>query len=171
MDRVPAFPKPQSPVQVQPAHVPQPPGPGPPFIRRAAECRESRRRVLPSLGLWPPFPTPIAPSEAFWPPSTSDSLGSQHHDPAWHPTHAAAEQSKGPRDAPTAQPQAHPPAAGRHLAAPQQVPRIPAGEPCGRHADAKVSGGSISGGCGVAGTQNSCSGDETGAEPWGRWMG
>lgn len=140
MDRVPAFPKPQSPVQVQPAHVPQPPGPGPPFIRRSAECRQPCRRVLPGLGLWAPVPTPIAPSEAFWPPSTSDSLGSQHHDPAWHPTHAAAEQSEGPRDASAAQPQAHPPVAGRHLAAPQQVPRIPAGEPRGRHADAKVSG-------------------------------
>lgn len=140
MDRVPAFPKPQSPVQVQPAHVPQPPGPGPPFIRRSAERRQLRRRVLPSLGLWPPFPAPVTASEALWPRSTSDSLGDQHHDPAWDPTHTAAEQNEGPRDAPAAQPQADPPAAGRHVAAPQQVPRVPAGEPRGRHADAKVSG-------------------------------
>lgn len=166
MDRVPAFPKPQSPVQVQPAHVPQPPGPGPPFIHRSAECRQPCRRVLPNLGLWAPFPTPIAPSEAFWPPSTTDSLGGQHHDPAWHPTHAAAEQSEGSWDAPAAQPQAHPPAAGRHLAAPQQVPRIPAGEPRGRHADAKVSGESASRSFNVGGTHlNSCSGDKTCAEP------
>lgn len=166
MDRVPAFPKPQSPVQVQPAHVPQPPGPGPSFIRRSAECRQPCRRLLPSLRLRAPLPTTITPSEAFWPPSTSDSLGSQYHDPAWHPTHAAAEQGKGPRDTPATQPQAHPPAAGRHLAAPQQVPRIPAGEPCGRHADAKVSVKSASGSFNVAGTyQNSCSGDKIRTEP------
>lgn len=150
MGRLPAFPKPQSPIQVQPAHVPQPPGPGPPFIRRPAECRKPCRRLLPSPGLWAPFPTPIAPSEALWPPSTSDSLGSQHHDAAWYSTHTAAEQSEGPRDAPTAQPKAHPPSAGRHLAAPQQVPRISAGEPRGRHADAQVSEESASEGSIVA---------------------
>lgn len=139
MARFPALPKPQSPVQVQPAHVPQPPGPAPPFICWSTDCRQPCHWTLPSLGLWASLPAPITPTKAFWPHTSSDSVGGEHHDPTWHSTHAEAEQSKGPRHTATAKPQAHPSAAGRHCAAPQQIPRVPAGEPLGWHADTKVS--------------------------------
>lgn len=138
VDPVPALPKPQSPVQVQPAHVPQPPGPGPPFICRSADRWQPRHRALQSLGLWSSLPAPITAPEAFWPHTSSDSLGGQHHDPAWHSPHAAKEQSEGPGNATSAEPQAHPSAAGLHRTAPQQIPRVPAGEPLGWHTDTKV---------------------------------
>lgn len=139
VDPVPALPKPQSPVQVQPAHVPQPPGPASPFICRSTDRRQPRHRALPSPGLWSSFPAPITPPEAFWPHTSSDSLGGQHHDPTWHSPYAPAEQSEGPRNAATAEPQAYPSAARLHCAAPQQIPRVPAGESPGWHTDTKVS--------------------------------
>lgn len=139
VDPLPALPKPQSPVQVQPAHVPQPPGPGAPFIRRPADGWQPLGGALPALGLWPPLLAPVTPPEAFWPHASSDSLGGEHHDPARHASDAAEEQSEGPGNAASAEPQAHPPAAGLHGAAPQQVPRVPAGEPPGGHTDTKVS--------------------------------
>lgn len=136
VDPVPARSKPQSPVQVQPAHVPQPPGLGAPFICRSTD---SRQPWLPTLGHWSPLPAPFTPPEAFWPHTSSDSLGGQHHDPARHSPNAAKEQSKGPGNATSAQPQAHSSAAGLHCTAPQQIPRVPAGEPLGGHTDTKVS--------------------------------
>lgn len=139
VDPVPALPKPQSPVQVQPAHVPQPPGPGRPFIFWSADRRQPRHRALPSHGLWSSFPAPVTPPEAFWPHSSSDSLGGQHHDSARHSPHAPAQQSEGPRNAAATEPQAYPSAARLHCTAPQQIPRVPAGEPLGWHTDTKVS--------------------------------
>lgn len=131
MDPVPALPEPQSSVQVQPAHVPQPAGPGPPFVRRAADRRQPGGGALPPPGLRSSLPAAVAPPEAFWPHASPDSLGGEHDDPARHSSHEAEEQSEGPRHAASAQPKAHPPAAGLHRAAPQQVPRVPAGEPIG----------------------------------------
>lgn len=93
VDPVPALPKPQSPVQVQPAYVPQSPSPRPPFVRRSTHRWQPCHRSLPSLGLWSSLPAPITPPEAFWPHTSSDSLGGQHHDPTWHSPYATKEQS------------------------------------------------------------------------------
>lgn len=135
VDPVPAFSKPQSPVQVQPAHVPQPPGAGPVFVRRSTDCRQPCRWALPSFGLWSSLPAPVTPPEAFWPHATSDSLGVQHHDPTWHSPNAKKEQSEGAGYASSTEPQVDPSAARVHRPAPQQIPRVPAGEPLGGHTD------------------------------------
>lgn len=139
VDSFPALPKPQSSVQVQPAHVPQSTSSGALFLHRSTYCWNPRHRTLPFFGLWSPFPATITSPKAFWSHTSSDSFGGQHHDSTRYSPHETKEQSEGPWNATTAKPQAHLSTAWFHGVASEQIPWVPAGEPLGWDSNTKVS--------------------------------
>lgn len=139
VDSFSALPKPQSPIQVQPAHVPQSASPGARFLRRSTYCWQPSDRTLPFLGLWSPFSATITTPKAFWSHTSSDSFSGQHHDSTRDSPYETKEQSEGPWNTTTSKPEAHLSAAWVHCVASEQIPWVPVGKPLGWVTDTKVS--------------------------------
>lgn len=151
VDPHPPLPEPQGPVQMYPALLSRQPYARDPCVHPRGQ---THRGCLPELvpaaapGIRPPLPAPVTPAAARSPHPASHPEYRHHRDPSWHATHEEEKQAETSGDATTLLSETYPSDSRLHSAAQEQIPRVPAREPCRRGQHTQVSG--VSGCSGVA---------------------
>lgn len=140
VDPNPPLPEPQGPDQVSPALLSYQPYAWDPCVHPSGQ---THCRCLPELvpaaatpGIRPPLSAPVSPAAARSP----HPKYCHHRDPTWHATHEEKKQAEASRDATPLLSEAHPSDPWLHSAAQEQIPRVPAREPCRRGQHTQVSG-------------------------------